>query len=308
MGDAMHTPALAAIVGACRYLVGRQGRDGFWRDYELPPGASTEWVTAFVGYALLGARSACAHTDSFSRALSALRSSCRPSGWGYNAAVATDADTTAWAVRSFVRAHAELPIEPISCLEAYVGPGGGARTFVCGPRYGRWTIEHVDVTAVLGLAMKEAGASGSALERVRRWTLDQRNGDGLWTSFWWTFDAYATARVLEFLAGTGGIPGDVVEASRCYVEQRRDSATAMETANLLMISSRAGACPDAWISSLLGRQRSDGGWPPSRVLKVPNQKTASEDESAFEDGNGLMSTAMAVMALTEILGKDCDRA
>jgi hypothetical protein len=304
MGDTLHTPALAALVSACHYLAGRQERDGFWRDYDLPPGPSSEWVTAFVGYALLGARFACTHTESFSRALSALRLSCRSSGWGYNAAVAADADSTAWAVRSFVRANTEVPIEPISCLAAYVGPEGGARTFVCGPKYGRWTIEHVDVTAVLGLAMKEAGASGSALDRVRRWTLDQRNGDGLWTSFWWTFDAYATARVLEFLASTGGIPGDVVEASRCYVEKRRDYTTAAETANLLMMASRVGACPDAWIPSLLGCQRSDGGWPPSRVLKVPNQKTASEDELAFEDGNGLMSTAMAVMALTGILGKD----
>ena len=299
---------MSAIGRACCFLVARQESGGFWRDYNtLPPGPSSEWVTAFVVYALLCARSTFRHTQSFSRARFALCSSCRPAGWGYNASIATDADTTSWVVRSLVRANAELPIDPISCLEAYIGPAGGARTFVCGPRYGRWTIEHVDVTAVLGLAMKEAGASHSALERVRRWALDQRNGDGLWTSFWWTFDAYASARMLEFLSRTGGIPSDIVEASRRYIERRRDSTTAMETANLLTMALRVGANPNPWVCSLLGSQRSDGGWPPSRVLKVPDQKTVSNDKAVFEDGNRLMSTAMAVMALTEVLEKDCDR-
>jgi len=304
MSDALHQSATAAVVSACRFLVGRQEPDGFWRDYELPPGPSSEWVTAFVVYALLGARFACTQHGSLSRALSALRSSCRPSGWGYNAAVATDADTTSWVVRSFVRAGAALPVEPVSCLAAYVSPEGGARTFVCGPRYGNWTFEHADVTAVLGLAMKEAGAPDSTLQRVRRWTLGHRDGGGLWTSFWWTFGAYATARMLEFLECTGGIPGDVVEASSNYVEGRRDSATAMETANLLMMASRVNASTVALLSSLLGLQSPDGGWPPSRVLKVPDQRGAAGGEAdapAFADVNRLMSTAMAVLALTEIL-------
>jgi hypothetical protein len=308
VSDLVQLAASAARENGCRFLVAGQQRDGFWRDYSLPPGPSSEWVTAFVGYALLGSRSAGAQPEALSDALSALRLSHRSTGWGYNAAVATDADTTSWVVRSFTRAKQELPLEPISCLEGYVGPEGGARTFVTGPRYGRWTTEHVDVTAVLGLAMKEAGASLPALERVRRWLLNQRNAGGLWTSFWWTFDAYATARVLEFLAGTGGIPSDVVAASRYYLETSQSPRTVMETANLLMMALRVRVCPDAWIDSLLDRQRADGGWPPSRVLKVPNQQTAADDEAAFADGNRLMSTSMAVMALTEVLESNRERA
>jgi hypothetical protein len=308
MDDSMHPVAMAAIRRACQFLVDRQDDDGFWRDYcALPPGPSSQWVTAFVGHALLCARFALEETESVNRALFALRSSCRPTGWSYNPAVATDADTTSWVIRLFVRANAELPIEPLSTLAAYLSPEGGARTFICGSKYGRWTIEHLDVTAVLGLAMKESGALGPELERLRRWTLDQRNGDGIWISFWWTFDAYATARMLEFLAATGGIPVEVVEASSRYL-QGRSSTTAMETANLLMMASGVGANVDSWVSLLLGSQRADGRWPPSRVLKVPDQKKASENETAFEDGNSLMSTAMSVLALTEVLRNHCDRA
>jgi hypothetical protein len=156
--------------------------------------------------------------------------------------------------------------------------------------------------------MKEVGVEDSALEQMREWTLGQRTGDGLWTPFWWTFNAYATAHMLEFLAATGGIPADVVEASRHYLEKKTDSTTAMESANLLMMALRVGVCSSPWISPLLGQQRFDGGWPPSRVLKVPDQKTACGDGEAFEDMKGLMSTAMAVMALTELLENNLDQA
>lgn len=300
MNDHLQETATDAVRRACRFLEENQDGDGFWRDYELPPGASSEWVTAFVGYALAGTR--LSRSEPTGRALSAMRSSCRPTGWGYNAAVATDADTTSWAVRWFARTNTPLPIEPVSCLEAYVGPEGGARTFACGPRYGSWTIEHADVTGVLGMALKEAGAAASTIERVRGWTLGRRNNDGLWSSFWWTFDAYAGARMLELLDGTGGVPAEVAEAARRGLETAAEPLTPMETANLLMMALRVGVRPDAWASSLLGRQRADGGWPPSRVLRVPDQKCPTGDGAAFEDGNSLMSTAMSVMALTELLG------
>lgn len=295
----MRKHAAVAIQNGSQFLVAAQQPDGFWRDYDLVPGASTAWVTAFVGHALTRAR--CANPGSIARGLSALRSSFRPTGWGYNAAVATDADTTSWVVRWFARTNTALPLDPVSCLEAYVSPNGGARTFVCGSRFGRWTMEHADVTAVLGLAMKESGAAEPALARVRRWLLERRNDDGLWTSFWWTFDGYTAARTLEFLAGTGGIPADTVEASRAYLAARPDAPTSMETANLLMIAHRVCACTEARLSSLLDRQQPDGGWPPSRVLKVPDQRATRATETAFEDHNGLMSTAMSVMAITAFL-------
>ena len=300
MNDHVQGAAAASIRRACRFLEENQDGDGFWRDYELPPGPGSEWVTAFVGYALAGTR--LSRPEPVGRALSAMRSCCRPAGWGYNAAVAADADTTSWAVRWFARTNTPLPIEPVSCLEAYLGPEGGARTFACGPRYGSWTIEHADVTGVLGMALKEAGAEASTIERVRGWTLGKRNGDGLWTSFWWTFDDYAGARMLELLEGTGGVPADVAEAARRRLETAEEPLTAMETANLLMMALRVGVRPGALASSLLGRQCPDGGWPPSRVLKVPDQQSAAGDGAAFEDGNRLMSTAMAVMALTDLLG------
>jgi len=47
----------------------------------------------------------------------------------------------------------------------------------------------------------------------------------------------------------------------------------------------------------------DGAWPPSRVLKVPDQRATPDGDAVFEDVNRLMSTAMAVMALAEYVRK-----
>ena len=299
----------SAIERACRFLRAAQEPDGFWRDYALPPGPSSEWVTAVVGNALARVGYPFSQNECLTRALSAMRSSCRKSGWGYSAAVATDADTTSWGVRLFLRTNTALPIQPVACLKAYLSSEGGARTFVCDPRYGRWTDPHADVTAVLGLALKEAGVQNVELQAMRTWALDQRNERGLWTAFWWTFDAYPTARMLEFLAATGGVPSDVVDASRRYLETKTDATTPMEIANLLIMASRVRVSAEAWISSLLARQRGIGSWPPSRVLKVPDQRKGSDEHGeAFEDMNGFMSTAMALIALTECLRGDCDQA
>lgn len=106
-----------------------------------------------------------------------------------------------------------LPIDPVSCLQAYIGPGGGAQTFLNQPKYGSWAVEHVDVTPVVGLALAEAGAPAPVIGRLREWILARRNPEGTWNSFWWTFDAYATARNVEFLARSGGIPEAFVKMS-----------------------------------------------------------------------------------------------
>lgn len=278
-----------AIAAGRGFLLSRQDHDGFWRDYRLTPGASTAWVTAVVGRALTGAGADAA----LGQARSAVAAARRPTGWGFNAAVATDADSTAWVLR-WLNALGAAP--PATCLDAYISPAGGARTFVADPRYGRWTDEHVDVTAVVGLALSELGGEAATLARVRDWLLGRRDANGLWTSFWWSIDAYAIAQTLELLAATGGIPADVRTAARGYLDRRAADPSALEAAQRLTIARLVEHRREAALAELLGAQLPDGGWPPSRVLLVPDQHSSATG-AAFEDGRRLMSTAMAVLAL-----------
>src|SRR5215213_3103181 len=87
-----------AVVGGARFLLERQDRDGFWRDYELPPGQSEAWTTSYVGVALGRAVPDVAEA-ALARARSAVAAVAQPQGWGYNSATACDADTTSWALR-----------------------------------------------------------------------------------------------------------------------------------------------------------------------------------------------------------------
>lgn len=169
MNEMLSTRIRQAIArGAC-HLVDRQQADGYWRD-RLVPGAGTEWVTAFVGYALSGAGGG--HAEPVALGLSALDASCRETGWGYNDGVATDADSSAWATRWYARLGMPMAIDAVDCLAAYLGPEGGARTFASAPRYGRWIQEHADVTAARHPARRRRGCTALPAQQAPGRNLD----------------------------------------------------------------------------------------------------------------------------------------
>ena len=301
LGSGIMLPEVAeAIRRGSGYLVSKQDPDGFWRDFALLPGASSTWVTACVAYSLVEQSPPGAQAQALASAAEAVQAVHGPAGWGYNQKVAPDADTTAWVIRWFRKAGAALPIDPVSCLQVYLGTNGGARTFLNQPRYGRWAVEHVDVTPVVGLALVEAGAPTLLLGRLREWILAKRNSDGVWNSFWWTFDAYATARNVEFLVRSGGIPEAVREDVQRFLRIHRSPESAMEGAHLLLahalVETGAGEATRL-VQTLLEWQLDQGGWPSSRVLKIPDQRADDSGEAVFADVQGLMSTAMVVMAL-----------
>jgi len=287
-----------ALRRARDFLLARQAADGFWRDYALPPGQSSSWVTAVTGFALGSSGAGPVTLGAVSRAADALGAACRPTGWGYNEVVASDADSSAWALRLFRVAGREPPIAAEPCLRAYLGPSGGAQTFVASARYGTWVEEHADVTPVVGLALVESGAEEVTVSRLRSAVLGQRVR-GLWSSFWWTVDAYAIARNLEFLQATGGIPHDVRAAARVDLESRSGAESVFEAANLLVAAVLAGASRERFHSWIVERQLPSGGFGPSRALKLPHQRATSSEPPVFEDGAGVLTAAMAVLALAQ---------
>ena len=85
------TAALSAAHRARKFLLASQQPLGWWSDFRLAPGASTLWVTAYVGAALArsGGRDAAMRAWRFLRRWVA-------GGWGYSQATPPDADSTAW--------------------------------------------------------------------------------------------------------------------------------------------------------------------------------------------------------------------
>src|SRR5260370_35156329 len=83
------------------YILGRQQTDGSWVDWNLPPGQSCIWTTAYVGYRLKNIPAYLrSRTQAPMRAASnwLLRNMFSDSGWGNSEETGSDADSTALAI------------------------------------------------------------------------------------------------------------------------------------------------------------------------------------------------------------------
>jgi hypothetical protein len=218
-----------------------------------------------------------------------VRALARPAGWAYNAATACDADSTAWALRLLGRDADPSP------LGRYLDAAGDAHTFADPARFGAWAGAHADVTAVAGLALAAAGAPAAVTATVRGACLRAQRADGAWRSYWWTTDAYATARSLELLDASGGIDAGVAAAARRWLGAAPAATSAFDAAARLDVATLTGD-PAAARAELLARQEPDGGWPASAALLVPAQWDP-ERGRPYADGERLLSTAAALHAL-----------
>ena len=281
------------------WLLAAQGPDGAWRDYALEPGGSDAWVTAVVAHVLATPPVVPEAVAAIGRAADFLHAVRRPSGWGYNDRAATDADSTSWALALLLTVDDLRGVDPVALLAPRINARGGAHTFT-GARFGGWAGEHPEVTAVaadvLHAADPESPVAAAAIERVR--TTQRRRGS--WPAYWWTTDAYATARSLMALRRAGALDDGGRHAARQWLASAPCAArSAFDLAHVVLAAIALGADPAAretQADRLRALQSPDGGWPPSPTLLVPPQHAPGQG-TANADVRGLMSTATAVMAL-----------
>jgi hypothetical protein len=278
-----------------RFLLNAQDEDGFWRDYLLQPGISTAWTTACVGRVLTE------YPAATQRARMALLRERRPTGWGYNMSVSTDADSTAWVLRFMARTGDACVYSAMDLLKPFITGNGAAQTFRNANFFGTWADEHADVTPAVGLALIECTGDSGLTDRIRRCVLDNQRKDGSWNSFWWSTDAYATAKSLEFLNACGGIPEETRRSASAWLAARPLAASSFEAANLLaaLVYCGQGNASQAQsvVEVLMDTRNVDGSWPASNVLLVPDQHSSSEPAPRFRDIRSLMSTSAVLEAL-----------
>lgn len=298
----------AAAHEAVRFLVGAIGQDDLWRDFSMP-GASDEWVTAFVGWALAGVadeRARCAVRRALERLLGRQR---EDGGWGYNANCASDSDSTAWGLKFLQAAGSAGPAseKARAFLLAHRLPDGGYSTYSAaarlrlddkdwdGPGEG-WRSSHLCVAA------NAAGALPGQLTDLLR---AGQGEDGSWRSYWWRSDAFSTAlavgalRPFEFGA----------DRSRDPVRWARGQAaaanSAFDRAWLAQILIRGSENDlDSARSLLIGLARdqaADGGWAAGAELLLPHPSQVDRDETLvpFLDIRRLFTTASVLAAMTE---------
>ncbi|MBJ7332598.1 MAG: hypothetical protein JHC95_22070 [Solirubrobacteraceae bacterium] len=278
-------------------LLAAQDADGAWRDYALEPGRSDAWTTAVVATALVAPPVLPEAVPAIARACAFLHASRRHDGWGYNAQTASDADTTAWTLTLLAAADDLRGVDPVALLAPRIDAGGGAHTFA-GGRFGSWSQEHPEVTAVVGSLLFEQGAGPGVIARISA----TQQPDGAWPAFWWTDDAYVTARSLLTLRQAGTLTREAARLGRDWLARRlARPATAFGEAHLVLAASALDdeALVERATRRLLARREPDGGWPSSRTLLVPAQHGLPHAGVAFADDRRLMTTAVAVSALKE---------
>lgn len=226
-------------------------------------------------------------------------------GWGYDASVGCDADSSAHAVILLRRSGVAVHDRSRRCLESFQLSDGGFSTYGRDDGLGSWGVSHPDVTPVAGYALllvygRAARAVTRAVESVTR----NRNGDGLWDSFWWSTPLYATRASLAFLAVADVPLIDLAETRTSLL--RLEARSAFERALLLdclrLVGGDRSDEHDELLAALLTEQLPDGSWPSVPSLRIPDRTcTAPWDEPGKEplygDGNRLFTSATVVGAL-----------
>jgi len=246
--------AKAAMARGIEYLLARQGKDGFWRDFHTPAGEASAWPTAYVGHALgdtlsdtfgdtlgdtLGDTFGAAGVghEAVDRAADALARCQQPDGgWGYNEDTPSDADSTAWSVLFLARLRGRDRIRRCAgaCLANHQRARNGGVATYAEPapirRYmgvGRWMPffgwcrPQIEVSAVAGRAFRAIASDDfrPRADAAWRFVRSRQNDDGSWDSYWWTSSYFATAQAVSF-ALTMGDQGSVGRAT-LWTQQRQ---------------------------------------------------------------------------------------
>ncbi|MET0403489.1 MAG: prenyltransferase/squalene oxidase repeat-containing protein [Cystobacter sp.] len=299
----------AAISAALGFLLSARDERGTWKDFLLPAGHSDLWVTAFVGEVLAGVSEPRARdaADAAWRFLEA--EAVSSGGWGYNARVPGDGDSTLWSLRlaqalgleSSERARAAWRF-----LEQHLREDGGLSTYAEADPvreyiglppvfpFRGWTQSHVCVSA--------AGANLLAFRpRLHDYLVQKQAEDGRWPAYWWFEDEYATAEAVAALTGAGRtaaacepVTAARVEKAARWAQERVEGwlaspgerASTFALAHALRVVARAA--PSARRADVLSRgvrqlceaQRSGGAWRASARLRVPRPDVRVPDARA----------------------------
>lgn len=297
------SPLERSLLSGIRYLLGRQQPDGHWRDFRLPVGSSTAWVTAVTGRALAAVRPRAVEPRldaAIESAAAWLAANERPGGgWGYGARVPADSDTTAHAALFLLEAPGTLGRRPVEVLLRCNRRDGGFATYPAESATGGWITSQPDITPVVALALahvlgRDAAVVRAALAYCRRWL-----EPGVWVpSYWWNSRFYAPAMMaLLFADVVGAVPKALLPCPSDSPE------TCLDRGLAIMALAAGGAVSPAGAAALVREQECDGAWPASAQLCVTNPDCLEPWTEAdgyarrFADQDRVFTTAIAVHAL-----------
>ena len=310
------TTSATATLEACRsgvqFLLSRQSPDGHWSEWQLPPGPSDQWSTAYIGTRLAGTPEPLLSVSAEARRAAAvwlIRHQLPGDGWGYCDLTGADADSTAWSLLFLSSELVQVDRSSCDFLAGFQRPDGGFATYSSESGLGSWCNSHVDVTAVAARALfrRPIQEFGAIVERALDYLERERRSDGMWESFWWDSHLYSSAAVLAVMRDTGR----AVDTERIVAALERTPAdNSFEQALLLecfvQCGSAGGARAAAAREAILRGQLSDGSWPSVPILRLTDRCITDpagrrDTGPLFADPNRLFTTATTLGALSGFL-------
>jgi len=296
------------IAVGLEYILSMQAEDGSWTEWALPPGSSSTWTTAYVGFKLrhlpLGLENRVSpHIAAAARWLS--DNAFADCGWGYNQAAGSDADSTSYAILFLKSAGHQVPGPAYAMLgNLQCGDGGFSTYFPIGEP-NSWNVSHPDVTPIAILAMLTHPAPDrNAIQRGIEYVLREKTSLGLWNSFWWGSCLYGTAASLSLL-DTAGIEMPT-SAALTQIEPTNAFEVALLTSSLLyMYRGGSQVMIRDLVEKLISQQQPDGSWPTAPILRITLRNCyepwASGDAGQlYAEPNSLFTTATALHALKKV--------
>lgn len=305
------TPLDTAIANTRAFLLSAQDENGGWRDFLLPAGLSTSWVTAYVGEALLVTGQPDKTTiDASKRAWQFLSdSTVGEGGWSYNPTVPGDADSTIWGIRfasALDETYSDCAQRAISFLNTHYSADGGVKTYATAKPIRRyigvpafvpfkgWTQSHACVSAAAANLI-------DVPDHLIHYLLETQNRDGSWPAYFWFDNEYSTGEAVVALArfkekATLKQPEVVASITRAAewlrhrVESLVSKPCSLPPTFALACAARALARydhnhVDRNLLDLAGRrlvewQRENGSWGPTANLRVPSPNAITPRENA----------------------------
>lgn len=254
-------PLATTIERAAAFLRAQQGASGGWRDFLLPPGASTSWLTAHIAYVL---EDVAIMDDALDRAATYLaHTGGLRDGWGYNERVPIDCDSTGQALLVLQRRASVTGFDRhLDWLLRSQTEKGGFPTYIRTDPTG-WAKPHPDVTLAVADLLGRAGLRAQQ-RRALDW-VESSSPPAPVASYWWNTDAYNLC--LQSKVGHHRAPAAALARRR--LRERR--ARSPETAMLLLAALADGPVEGTMMTAGRNLQRmqlADGSWPCAPCLRV----------------------------------------
>lgn len=294
------------------FLIGKQDRDGAWRDFRLAPGWSDAWTTAYVAGRLLDAtkvatlaRADAALVSATHFLLAARRSS---GGWGFNPRCATDSDSTALAILFLREFGTNQLIADCAALVRFQTEDGSFATFRGTGSTNGWSRGHPEVTATAlralhGVLAPEHQVMRRGIAYLKAWV----ERPSPLSCYWWVGEGYL-ARELAALARqfpthrlSRSVTASVDDIDRCCF----DGAMRLQASHLIGV--RRGPMKAA-VERLVAWQDPDGGWPSRPILRITDPMSRAIDDDrcrasyVARDEHRIFTTATVVAALAQYSG------